>query len=511
MEFERAGGILVHPTSFPGPYGVGDLGPEAYRFVDFLHETNQKLWQILPLNPTGYGDSPYAAYSAFAGNPLLISPDLLVLDGLLDEQDLAHKPDFPEERVDYGQVYDWKMPLLTRSFQHFQAKGGHDHIKVEFERFRHDRSGWLDDYALFRAAKETHGGVAWSEWEPALVRREEEALLAWHERLAEQVAFQKYIQFLFFRQWLHLKKYANERGIKIIGDMPIFVAYDSADVWANQDLFYLDENGQPTVVAGTPPDFFSETGQYWGNPLYRWEKLSENGYAWWVERFRASFEVMDILRIDHFRGFEAYWEIPVNSEGTAVNGQWVKGPGMDLFEAVRTALGEQPIMAEDLDTITREVDALREEAGFPGMRVLLFAFGGPELDPKNPYLLHNYEPDTVVYTGNHDTDTAAGWYASLDHQEKQNLLRYLDPLGTNHHLHNLNPAEMAWKLVEVAWSSVARLAVVPLQDIMGLGSESRMNFPGKGEGNWGWRYKSDHLHNHQMRERLVTLTHVFRR
>ncbi len=502
MRLERAGGILLHPTSFPGPYGIGDLGGEAYRFVDFLHETGQKLWQILPLTPTGYGDSPYAAFSAFAGNPLLISPDILVGQGLLDPADLDDRPVFSDASVEFGPVIEWKMKLLQRSFDLFQDRVGNDGQTLVAD-FETEHAAWLDDYALFMAAKAAHGGAVWHEWEEGLAHHQPEAVAEWRQRLAGPVAFQKYLQFLFFHQWAALRQYANQRGVQTMGDIPIFVAYDSADVWAHSDLFFLDETGHSTVVAGVPPDYFSATGQYWGNPLYQWERLAQTGYAWWVERFRTSFKLLDIARLDHFRGFEAYWEVPVNQEQTAVNGQWVKGPGAKLFQAVFQTLGDLPIIVEDLGIITPAVDALRQELGFPGMRVLQFAFGN---DATNLYLPHNYDPNTLVYSGTHDNTTTAGWFSTVEPELRAKVLRYLDlPLEADY-----DPAWIAWKLVRLAWGSVADLAIAPLQDLLGLGDEGRMNEPGRAAGNWGWRYHPDSL-NQALRERLLDLTLLYAR
>lgn len=500
MEFERASGVLLHPTSFPGPYGIGDLGGEAYRFVDFLEQTGQKLWQLLPLSPTGYGDSPYASFSAFAGNPLLISPDILLGQGLLEQSDLQDLPTFSGETVEYGPVIEWKLGLLQRSFQLFQERAGEE-LKAVLKEFEQTNATWLDDYALFMAAKAAHEGAVWHQWEKGLALHEAASLAEWCEKLADAVAFQKYVQFIFFQQWLSLKEYANERGIKVIGDIPIFVAYDSADVWSNPDLFYLDENRESTVVAGVPPDYFSATGQRWGNPLYKWERLAQTDYAWWIERFRAAFKLVDIARLDHFRGFESYWEVPA-SEETAINGRWVKGPGAALFQAVFKNLGELPIIAEDLGIITPPVAALRLELGFPGMKVLQFAFGN---DAADLYLPHNYERSTLVYTGTHDNDTTAGWFGTAQPQEREGVFRYLGLPADS----QISPAEMTSKLVRLAWGSVADLAIAPLQDLLGLGSEGRMNAPGRSYGNWGWRYHpgslSEWLHNN-LKE--LTLTYA---
>ncbi len=502
MKFERASGVLLHPTCFPGDYGIGDLGAEAYNFVDFLHETGQKLWQILPLNPTGYGDSPYSGFSAFAGNPLLISPDILLGQTFLDLADLQEVPDFPTDRVDFGPVIEWKMKLLERSFELFQERAAPE-VRAQLSAFEVENAGWLEDFAMFMAAKAAHGGVVWSEWEEGLARREPDALVKWHTQLVHDIAFQKYLQFTFFDQWQSLRLYATERGVKVMGDIPIFVAYDSAEVWAHPDLFYLDEKGQATVVAGVPPDYFSATGQRWGNPLYRWDVLDRTGYAWWIERFQTTFKLVDIVRLDHFRGFEAYWEIPAQEE-TAVKGRWVKGPRDSVFKAVFAALGEKPIIAEDLGIITPEMEALRDGLGIPGMKVLQFAFAS---DATDIYLPHNIQqPNVLLYSGTHDNDTTAGWFSQISPTEQQYVLRYLgdNPQG------EYPPSEIAWKLVRLAWSSVANLAVAPLQDLLGLGNEARMNKPGSVGGNWDWRYQPDNL-NEELKGRLQDITVTYGR
>ncbi len=505
MEYERASGVLLHPTSFPGPYGIGDLGAEAYRFVDFLAQTGQKLWQILPLAPTGYGDSPYAAFSAFAGNPLLISPDLLREQNLLTGEDLQDLPTFSASKIEFGPLIEWKMALLRHSFEHFK-QAANDQFKAELAQFEQNNAEWLEDFALFMAVKQAHGGITWSDWETDIVLRRPAALSEWREKEADEIAFQKYNQFLFFRQWFNLKQYANERNIKVIGDVPIFVAYDSADVWAHPELFYLDQHGHSTLVAGVPPDYFSATGQYWGNPLYRWDVLAASGYEWWIKRFQQAFQVIDILRLDHFRGFEAFWEIPANPEQSAVNGQWVKGPGSAFFEAIQAAIGERPIIAEDLGVITPEVVAIRRAAGLPGMRVIQFAFGAFDTDATDPYLPHNFEQNIVVYTGTHDNDTTAGWFSAATQLERESVLNYLDLPPDS----PISPAEIAWKMVRLAWGSVANLAIVPLQDLLGLGSEARMNTPGRADGNWGWRYQPDSLSD-ELRARLTNITLIFAR
>ena len=468
----RSAGVLLHPTSLPGPYGLGDLGESAYQWVDALVRAVQAWWQILPLGPTGYGDSPYQCFSAFAGNPYLVSPDELVKDGLLKPGDLAGAA-FPRERVDFGPMIKFKVKLLARAWENFQA-GAAPSLRAEFESFCAERAGWLDDYALFMALKDVHGGESWHKWEMDLIRREPAALAKARARLKAAGDEHKFRQFLFFRQWHALKDYANSNGIRLIGDVPIFVSSDSADVWARPEIFLLDEQRQPTAVAGVPPDYFSQTGQLWGNPLYDWPALKHTGYAWWIDRMRATLDQVDLVRLDHFRGFEAYWEISAGMP-TAEVGKWVKGPAADFLEALRAALGGLPIIAEDLGVITPEVEALRDGFNLPGMRILQFAFAGATEDR---FLPHNFERNTVVYTGTHDNDTTRGWYTSASEQERDFCRRYLGRDGR----------DISWDLIRLALSSVANVAVVPLQDVLDLGAEARMNLPGRASGNWGWRF-----------------------
>ena len=416
MKFPRASGVLLHPTSLPGRFGVGDLGDEAYRFVNFLIASDQSLWQILPLGPTDDGGSPYSSYSAFAGNTLLISPEKLFEEGLLTKADLDAAPSLPADRVDFKQSSQIKNALLEKAFANFQASSNSE-LRSQFEEFANN-AAWLDDYALFRALRNRHGGAAWTEWERSLALRETAATTRRRHELRSQIEAEKFFQFLFFQQWLDLKEYCNSRGIEIIGDVPMFVAHDSADVWANPNQFKLDENGKPTVVAGVPPDYFSATGQFWGNPLYDWDQMRHDGFRWWLERTRAALKLVNIARIDHFRGFAACWEIPAGEE-TAEHGQWVEAPGRELFAAVRRELGDVPIIAEDLGVITADVDKLRDELGFPGMRVLQFAFNS---DTKNIHLPANYDSHVVAYTGTHDNDTTVGWFESLSEgSEERNL------------------------------------------------------------------------------------------
>ncbi|MBI1795119.1 MAG: 4-alpha-glucanotransferase [Chloroflexi bacterium] len=506
MNFPRSGGILLHPTSLPGPYGIGDLGPQAYRFIDWLSNSGGKLWQILPLGPTGYGDSPYQCFSAFAGNPYLISPDFLLRDGLLTDSDLADKPGFSASRVDFGLLIPHKLSLLSRAFDRYQSNPAP--FRAEFDSFCAGNAHWLNDYALFMALKESHGGGAWSGWPESLKKRDQAALDSARKSLASDILRFTFYQFVFYRQWFAVREYANQKGIRIIGDIPIFVAYDSADVWANSELFFLDEQGNPTVVAGVPPDGFSATGQLWGNPLYRWEVHKQTGYAWWIKRMKSTFKLFDILRLDHFRGFAGYYEIPA-ADKTAEHGRWVAGPGADLFAAIDSALGGEsgsggngiprpqlPIIAEDLGLITPDVIALLDEFHLPGMKVLQFGFSGPD----NPFLPHNYIPNCVAYTGTHDNDTARGWFASAPKHEREFALRYLRTDGS----------DFAWDLIRAAWSSVAMFAIAPMQDVLNLGGEARMNFPSKLGGNWEWRMKEDDMSD-SLAEKLHGLNYLYKR
>jgi 4-alpha-glucanotransferase len=507
MSFPRSSGILLHPTSLPGRFGIGDLGKEAYQFADFLYSTGQRLWQVLPLGPTGYGNSPYQCLSVFAGNPLLINPERLVEDKLLEPVDLEDIPSLPKDRVDYDSVIKFKTPLLKKSFETFQTKVASSE-REQFEAFCQQHASWLETYSLFMALKEAHGLSAWNTWEEDIRGRQPKSLEHWSKKLNHEIYYHKYQQYQFFKQWSELKKYCNEHGIRFIGDMPIFIALNSAEVWSHPEMFYLDDSGRPTVVAGVPPDYFSKTGQLWGNPLYRWDVMANDGYIWWVERFRATRDLVDIIRLDHFRGFEKYWEIP-GTDTTAINGRWVPGPGAELFQAVQNALGTLHIIAEDLGMITPEVDALREQLGFPGMRVLQFNFG---IDPKaDDYRPHNYPRNCVVYTGTHDNNTTIGWFRGEDvkdstqsteerEREKQLALKYL---GTDGH-------EINWDFVRLALMSVADTAIIPMQDILGLGSEARMNLPGTTEKNWCWRFMPDMLTG-EIKARLKELTTLYGR
>ncbi|NDD64083.1 MAG: 4-alpha-glucanotransferase [Acidobacteria bacterium] len=532
MRFQRSSGILLHPTSLPGDFGIGDLGPSAYRFIDLLESMGQGVWQVLPLGPTGYGDSPYQCFSAFAGNPLLISPEMLVREGVLAAEDLDDSPPFPAERVDYGLVINYKSRLLERAHDNFRAlsrQAAGDSLIGAYRDFCERTSWWLDDYALFRAIKDAHAGQEWTRWRAPLRDRDRTALHSFRDENEARIDYHRFQQFLFFRQWLSLARYANQHGVLIIGDIPIFVAHDSSDVWADRRYFLLDDAGLPTAVAGVPPDYFSADGQLWGNPLYRWSLMAEDGYRWWVARIRAALSMVDIVRLDHFRGFEKYWAVPAG-EPTARNGEWQIGPGADLFLAIERELGALPIIAEDLGFITDEVRQLRDRFDLPGMNVLQFAFSpDPAADHLKPY---RFNPNSVVYTGTHDNDTTVGWFRAGDHQiepfaggradgeagrvgnydpadeageageadEKTFLRRYL---GTDGH-------EISWDLIRLALASVADMAIIPLQDLLGLGTEARMNTPARESGNWSWRFLPGQLTPHIVR-RLAEMTDTYGR
>lgn len=477
MSETRIAGILLHPTSLPGP-GIGDLGGAAYRWVDWLADAGQSLWQVLPLVPVTDGGSPYNGLSAMAGNPLLVSPAGLVADGLLTEEE-ARDPGLAAGRVDYTAVRAWKDSLIRRAHQRLSA-GAAPELRAEFGHFRQRHAHWLSDYTLFRALRDRFGSQSWADWDADIRLRSAAAVERWRRTLQADVDCHAFAQFLFDRQWVALRTYAHRRGVRIVGDIPIFVAYDSADVWAHPELFQLDEQRRPRAVSGVPPDYFSATGQRWGNPLYRWDRMANNGFGWWVERFRRTLQQVDVARIDHFRGFEAYWSIPAEAD-TAVDGQWVPGPGKAFFHAVRAQLGTLPLIAEDLGLITAEVDALRETVGLPGMRVLQFAFGD---DDRNPHLPANHGANSVAYTGTHDNDTSAGWYANAATEAEKRRLHALFP----------DPAEeVHWAMIRLVWNSVARYALAPLQDVLGLGSEARMNTPGVADGNWMWRFGPEAL------------------
>ena len=478
MRFPRSSGILLHPMSLPGPHGCGDFGTVSRHFIEWMVVAGQSIWQVLPLEPTGYGNSPYMALSAFAGNPLLIGLEGLLEKGWLNQSDLSPIPAFSVRKIDFAAVIPFRMRVLRRAAVNFFAqRQGKD--AADFGSFCDEQKLWLDDFAVFKSLDEHFGNLEWPDWDRDLAQRKPKSVESAMLALSDEIRFWKFTQWQFYRQWADVKKYANDRGIKIVGDIPIFVAHHSADVWSHPEFFFLDKHGRPKVVAGVPPDYFSETGQRWGNPLYRWEIMEKDNFRWWVERFRRTFLLVDIARLDHFRGFVEYWEIPA-TEKTAVKGRWVKGPQEKLFKAVQRRLGKLPIIAEDLGVITPEVTSLREQFEFPGMKVLQFAFAG---NPDNPFLPHRYEHNSVVYTGTHDNDTTRGWFESATEREKSFAKRYCGS----------NDQTICDDLIRCASRSVADLAIVPFQDVLGLGSEGRMNFPGKTLGNWNWRFVWDQV------------------
>ncbi len=489
MRFPRSSGILLHPTCLPSPYGIGEFGSGAYAFVDFLKEARQKLWQVLPLNPTGFGDSPFQCFSSIAGNPLLISLEKLKQSSILDQSDFDEQPEFPSGTVAFEQLIPWKTGILKKAATRFLADANATDRR-EFEEFCSHNDDWLSDFALFMACKEENGGVAWNRWPSDLAVRIPGTLNSARNRLGSAVSAVKYWQFEFFRQWQSLRNYAHKSGVQIVGDIPIYVALDSADVWTNREYFSLSEQGQPLKIAGVPPDYFSPTGQRWGNPIYRWDRFRETNYRWWVNRFRAALRLYDALRIDHFRGFEAYWEVPAEEE-TALNGRWVKGPGAELFEVLEKELGELPVIAENLGVITPEVEAIRKRFHYPGMAILQFAFGK---DPQGPsFRPHNYTRELAAYTGTHDNDTSVGWWNSTGaedtrtpedvEKERRFAKQYL----------NFTDEPINWVLIRGIMASIADLAIVPLQDVLGLGTEARMNLPGTAKGNWRWRFGTGEL------------------
>ena len=495
MEQKRASGILLHPTSFPGPDGIGDLGPEAFRWIDFLNQSGTQFWQILPLGPTGYGDSPYQCFSAFAGNPYLISTTILLDQGLLKKSDLADRPEFPSEQVDYGPVINWKIHILKKSYAHFKTSAIFD-IRKGFEDFKNSEADWLEPFVLFMAIKDHFGGIPWNEWPEDFRFQDLKTITNFKTENADKINFQAYLQFLFHQQWQALRDYALKKGVRIIGDIPIFVAYDSADVWGNKELFFLDEEGLPEVVAGVPPDYFSKTGQLWGNPLYNWPLHKKNGYQWWIKRMRSVLSQVDIVRLDHFRGFEAYWEVPFGNE-TAEHGRWVKGPGHDFFHTIKNELGELPIIAEDLGVITDGVVDIRDSFNLPGMKILQFSFAS---DPDDDFLPHNYPRNCVAYTGSHDNDTTLGWYESASDREKDFSRRYLARSGQ----------EIVWSLIRTLWQSVANWVLAPMQDFLSLGSWARMNYPGNASGNWAWRMRPNALDG-GLAQRIYEINYLYGR
>jgi 4-alpha-glucanotransferase len=490
MRFARSSGLLLHPTCLPSPDGIGGFGAEAFSFVNFLKDAGQKWWQVLPLNPTGYGDSPFQCFSAHAGNHLLISLERLKEQGILEEADFHGQPVFSPDHVEFERAIHWKTSLLGKAAMRFFGAASTNDRRT-FENFCISNAHWLDDFALFMACKEEQGGVAWNLWPQEIAQRRESAVALARERLKPQILAVQYCQFEFFRQWQALRDYARAGGIRIVGDIPIYVALDSADVWTNPEYFQLNDQGQPVVIAGVPPDYFSATGQCWGNPIYRWDRMKQTNYRWWVERFRAALNLYDAVRIDHFRGFEACWEIP-GTETTAVHGRWVKGPGGELFSVLEREFGELPIIAENLGVITPEVEAIREGFHFPGMAILQFAFGK---DPQGPsFRPHNYSRELAAYTGTHDNDTTVGWWNSSGENDSTRTPEDVakERAFARAYL-NLKDQPIHWALIRGILSSVADLAITPLQDVLGLGTEARMNLPGTSKGNWRWRFRTGAL------------------
>lgn len=490
----RTSGVLLHPSSLPGPFGIGDFGPEAYRFVEWLASAQQSWWQILPLGPTGAGNSPYQSFSAFAGNVMLLSPELLTREGLLPKA-VTDGVGFRSDRVEYEHVAPYKKFVLREAWTAFRSGKGPAGMREEFDAYRTREAGWLDDYTLFIAIHEALGGANLVDWADDVRSRQPAALAELAKALATEVRLHAFGQFLFDRQWTALKTFAGEKKVRIIGDAPIFVSADSADVWAHPELFLLGRDGRPTTVAGVPPDYFSATGQHWGNPLYDWARMADSRFTWWVERVRRLVTQVDLARIDHFRGFAAAWHIPA-SDTDARNGKWVPGPGRKLFDRLKEQLGDLPLIAEDLGLITDDVHQLRQDVGLPGMRVLQFALGGPA----SPHWPHNYEPHTVAYTGTHDNDTTHGWYTKLSDADRWTIGEYLGREVTC----------PAWDFIRFAWASVARLAVTPMQDVLELGTEARMNVPGVAEGNWTWRVSPEQIRP-ELAGRLAHLTTLFHR
>ena len=493
----RYSGVLAHPTSFPSPYGIGDFGKGAYDFIDFLAESGQHLWQILPMVPiTSFGNSPYQGYSVFAGEPLLISPELLLKAGLLDQGDLQNIPNFDPGRVDYDRVREYKYPLYKKAFECFEKSEDSD-LQKNYDEFCQKNEDWLADYCLYMALKEEQDNLPWTKWPEALRNLDKQNRAFWEEKLKMGIHYQAFLQFMFDTQWYALKKYANDKGIAIVGDIPIFVSPDGADVWANRKLFQVDTKGYPSAVAGVPPDYFSATGQKWGNPLYDWKEHKKEGYRWWIDRVKHQLDQVDYVRIDHFRGFEAYWEVPVDAE-TAMTGEWKKGPGADLFLAIQKELGDDlPIFAEDLGLITPEVIALRDQFNFPGMRILQFAFEGGE----STFLPHQFDTrNCICYTGTHDNDTTVGWYQHTSEYARDKVRRYM----------NTDASSVSWDFIRICLGTVARYAIFPVQDLLKVGSDCRMNTPGPAEHNWEWRFREGEL-NSGMASGLRQMTELFGR
>jgi 4-alpha-glucanotransferase len=497
MEYNRSAGVLLHPTSLPGKYGIGELGSEAINFIDFLSNSGQKLWQIFPLGPTGYGDSPYQSFSTFAGNPYLISFEKLLDEGLLSKIELSNMPISDPHKIDFGSIYVNKLKLLRIAYENMKTMD--TSIQNECLDFCEKNKDWLDNYSLFMAVKNFHNGIVWKDWEKDIAFREIGAIEKWTEKLSDEIGFHKFMQYKFATQWNVVKEYANEKGIQIIGDLPIFVAYDSSDVWANSSLFSVDTKGNLETVAGVPPDYFSKTGQLWGNPLYRWEIMEKDNFLWWQKRLQKMYELVDIVRIDHFRGLEAYWEIPGDAK-TAIDGKWVKAPGKKLLEVLKNVFGDVKILAEDLGVITSEVEDLRDSFNLPGMKILQFAFG---VDGDKKFLPHNHIKNCCVYTGSHDNDTTKGFFENEKDSESgiyEWTQQYLNYYGD----------DICSALVLEAYKSVANIVVIPMQDLLNLGTEARMNFPSRLGGNWMWRFSWDQVPS-ELSTKYKNLTTLFDR
>ncbi len=500
MKFNRESGVLLHPTSLPSKYGIGELGNEAYDFVDFLVRSRQRLWQILPLGPVGYGESPYQCFSAFAGNTMLISIEKLLDQKLLFQEDIGIAPCFDTRLVEFERVKAFKFDLYRKAFERFKAAGANS----QYNKFLMENNYWLDEFSFFMALKEYFGGTAWNLWDKEIAFRDFKAMKYYRNILTREIEYQRFLQYIFFSQWLEIKSYANNKGIKIIGDLPIFISYDSSDAWSQRSLFELDAAGNPAKVAGVPPDYFSATGQFWGNPHYKWDEMEKDEFKWWRDRLDMLLSVVDIIRIDHFRGFESYWEIP-GGEKTAQIGSWVKAPGRKLFQTLKAYKNDMPIIAEDLGVITKEVEEMKNEFEFPGMKILQFTFGrGSE----ERFLPHNYEENAVVYTGTHDNDTTAGWYMKARETDPGSIDELNRYFGI---AEEIGEKAMCWTLIRSALSSRANTAIIPLQDILCLGSEARMNIPNTiGGKNWAWRLEEGQLTS-ELEEKLAGLSVLYNR
>lgn len=500
MQFDRASGVLLHITSLPSRYGIGDLGKEAYNFVDFLKKTHQKLWQILPLNPPASGGSPYNCFSAFAGNTLLISIDKLIEDGLLKQEELTDFPNFAETKVEFSRVIKFKNELFLKAFNRFDKSA----VDNTYQQFKKENKYWLPDFCLYMALKEHFNNEAWNRWDSDIAFRKKQAIEKYLDKLAVQIRYQEFLQYIFSKQWSELKNYANYNHIKIIGDLPIFIAHDSSDVWVYPELFDLDDEGNPQKVSGVPPDYFSKTGQLWGNPHFNWKHMQEDNFLWWRKRFERLIEQVDITRIDHFRGFEAYWEVDA-SEKTAVKGKWIKAPGYELFSAVKQHLGDLPMIVEDLGFITPEVNEMKKKFGFPGMKIFQFSFDEKTPPKSRP---DDYEKHCVIYTGTHDNDTLLGWYKGLKQSKNTRVLKILEKYyGINN---NMSDEKICWTLIEAVYRTEANFVIVPLQDVLCLDNQARMNFPGTISGNWLWRYKRGDI-TEEMQRKLAILSQKYHR